>query len=283
MSMRSQDLAHKPWYAALGFHTEPFSITPDISLAFPGEQYVRAYEQLHQACQSGVLAVLTAEIGLGKTFIVRGLISSLPVQVRVAYLFNPVLDQVGLLRAIYSEFNGGELPMSMHLPSLHHALVNLVLQGAARGERFVVIVDEAHRLSADALETLRLLSNLETEQSRLISLMLVGQPELERTLALRAMRPLRERIGTWVQLHPMNREDCCAYVQHRIARTHTEGSFHFSRLALWWLHWRTKGVPRRINLAAERVLQLACRRPHTRRVNWLMVWLACRDYRKAWK
>jgi len=272
-----------PCYEALGFKHIPFSITPDTSLAFPGKQYVQAYNHLHHACMTGTLAVLSAEIGLGKTFVIRCLIRALPERVKVAYLINPLLDQVALLREIYAEFNAGALPASEHLQSLHHALVQLVLQGASSGARFVIIVDEAHRLSAEALEALRLLSNLETEQTKLISLVLVGQPELERTLALRAMRPLRERIGAWLRLRPMSRKQCSAYVQHRIARTHRDGRFSFSPAALWVLHWRTQGVPRRINLAAERAVLLACTRRNTQRISWSMVWQACNEFRRVWR
>jgi MSHA biogenesis protein MshM len=137
-------------------------------------------------------------------------------------------------------------------------------------------------LSAEALEALRLLSNLETEQVKLISLVLVGQPELERTLALRAMRPLRERIGMWLRLQPMSRTECAAYVRHRIERTHPDGDFVFSPAALWLLYWRTRGVPRRINLAGERAVLLASARPESRCVTGPMVWEACGEFSRVW-
>lgn len=280
--MGVQDNTLGSCYATLGFNSIPFSITPDTSLAFPGAQYVSAYNQLYYACTNGALAVLSAEIGLGKTLLIRCLIRALPTHVKIAYLINPLLDQVALLREIHAEFNGGDPPAHEHLPSLHHALVNLVLRGAARGHRYVIIVDEAHRLSTEALEALRLLSNLETEQVKLISLVLAGQPELERTLSLRAMRPLRERIGAWLRLRPMSRGECDAYVRHRISRTHTDGRFAFTPAALWVLHWRTQGVPRRINLAGERAVLLASTH-NTRRVSWTMVWDACNEFAKVWK
>jgi general secretion pathway protein A len=269
-------------YGALGFHSMPFSITPDTSLVYPGEQYVSVYDQLHYACTSGALAVLSAEIGLGKTLLVRCLIRALPPQVKVAYLINPLLDPDTLLRDVYAEFNDGEPAQQAASPSPYHALVSLVMGGAAQGIRYVVIVDEAHRLSADALEALRLLSNLETEQVKLISLLLVGQPELYKTLALRAMRPLRERVSLWLRLRPMNLKECSAYVRHRISRTHQDGRFSFSPAALWVLHWRTKGVPRRINLAAERAVLLAGTQ-HSRRVIWSMSWNACNEFKKVWQ
>lgn len=280
--MGLQDNALGACYEALGFHSIPFSITPDTTLAYPGEQYVSTFDHLHHACSSGMLAVLSAEIGLGKTLLVRCLLRTLPEHVKTAYLLNPLIDPAALLRSIYAEFNSGELPRQNLWPSLHNALVELVLRGAAQGNRYVIIADEAHRLSTETLEALRLLSNLETEQVKLVSVLLVGQPELERTLALRAMRPLRERIGVWLRLRPMDRAHCGAYVAHRIARTHTDGNFAFSRAALWCLHWRTRGVPRRINLAAERAVLLAYANS-TRLVTWSMVWEACNEFKRAWQ
>ena len=269
-------------YEELGFENIPFSITPDTALFFPGGQHVGAYNQLHHACMNGTLAVLSGEIGLGKTLIVRCVIRSLPAQVRVAYLFNPLLEFSDLLREIHSEF-GGQLPGRQDsLAVLHKDLVKIVLEGASRGERFVVIVDEAHRLNSEALEVLRLLSNLETERVKLISLVLVGQPELVTTLNLRAMRPLRERIGVWLQLTPLNREECAAYVRHRVARTHRDGNFHFTSTALWWLQRKTRGVPRRINLACERAVLLAYTR-QMRSVNWDLAKMACKEFSKVWR
>jgi len=268
-------------YEALGFTQAPFSITPDTGLFYPGSRHVAAYKQLYHACTTGVIAVLSGEIGLGKTLVVRCVLRSLPETVRVAYLINPLMDLPDLLRSIGRDFGGPALPNNAPLSVLHNHLVETVLEGARDGARFVVIVDEAHRLSGDSLEALRLLSNLETERSKLIGLVLVGQPELERTLALRAMRPLRERVGVWLKLGPLSRDECAAYVRHRIKRTHRDGGFEFTGMALWWLQWQTRGVPRRINLACERAVLLAFAMS-TRRVTASMVRQACREFSEAW-
>lgn len=268
-------------YRALGFEGIPFSITPDTSLFFPGSQYASAYNLICHACTTGVLAVLSGEIGLGKTLMIRCVLRDLPQQVKVAYLLNPLLDARDLLRNIYSEFTGRPAPLDLSASELHNALVDQVMRGAAQGYRYAVIVDEAHRLSPDALETLRILSNLETEQFKLISLILVGQPELERTLLLRAMRPLRERIGVWLRLTPMNRSECTAYIQHRISRTLGRGHFAFTPMALWWMHLRTRGVPRRVNLAGERAVLEAYARG-SNQVTWSMARAACREFKEVW-
>lgn len=268
-------------YTALGFDRAPFAITPDTSLFFPGGQYVSAYHELSHACVNGTLAVLSGEIGLGKTLIVRCVMRGLPAHVRVAYVLNPLLGFEGMLREIYAEFGGNTSVLKNGLAALHKALIELILEGSARGERFVVIVDEAHRLSSDDLELLRHLSNLETERAKLIGLVLVGQPELDTTLSLRSMRPLRERIGLWLRLSPLSRKDCYAYVNGRLDSTHRDGSFYFTASALWWLQFKTRGVPRRINLACERAVMLAYKQ-HRSSVNMSMTRQACNAFSRAW-
>lgn len=268
-------------HETLGFESTPFSITPDSSMLFQGQQYVSAHNDIRHACTSGALALLSGEVGMGKTLIVRCVMRSLPDHVRVAYLLNPLLDFTDLLKTVCQEFELDADPSVLGFSALYQALVQHVLHRAAQGARFVVIADEAHRLSVDSLEMLRLLSNLETEQRKLISVILVGQPELERTLQMRAMRPLRERIGIWVHLQSMRSEECAAYVRHRIALTHRDGDFTFTDTALWWIHRKTGGVPRRINLACDRALTLACAQG-SRRVGWGTARAACADMARAW-
>lgn len=244
-------------YEALGFSRAPFSISPDTSFFFPHSQHVTAYNNLRFAMQGGVMAVLTGEVGLGKTLICRYLLRNSPINVRVALLTNPLLTYSQILASIYKDFTGEAPCGGESMADTHELLTQYAVARAAMGEYLVVMVDEAQKLSAEALEGLRLLSNLETEQRKLISLVLVGQPELEKTLALRAMRPLRERIGIWCRLQPMARRECANYIRHRMALTQTVGAVHFTEIALFMIHRYTKGVPRRINLLADRALLLA--------------------------
>lgn len=268
-------------YKLLGFESAPFALTPDTTLFFPGGQHVAAFNQISHACAHGMLAVMTGEVGLGKTLVIRKVMRSLPEEVTVAYLLNPMLDHGELLREIYSRFSDAPVPSGMSLAEVHAALLKQVLEGTARGRHYVVIVDEAHRLQPESLEMLRLLSNLETEREKLMGLVLVGQPELERTLLLNAMRPLRERIGVWLKLSPMCRQDMGDYIRHRIRLTHSEGRFEFSDWALWHLHRRSKGVPRRINFACEKALLLAYARGQ-QRVGWTLARHACQEFSKVW-
>jgi general secretion pathway protein A len=268
-------------YQFLGFKSAPFSLTPDTTLFFPGSQHVAAFNQISHACAHGMLVVMTGEVGMGKTLVIRKVMRSLPEEVTVAYLLNPLLEHGELLREIYNRFCDAPAPSGMSLSEVHAALLQQVLVGTALGRHFVVIVDEAHRLQPESLEMLRLLSNLETERQKLIGLVLVGQPELERTLLLNAMRPLRERIGVWLKLSPMCRQDMGDYIRHRIRLTHREGRFEFSDLALWQLHRRSKGVPRRINFACEKALLLAYARGQ-QRVGWNLARQACLEFSKVW-
>lgn len=268
-------------YRFLGFESVPFSITPDTALFFPNNPHVAAFNQIRHACMHGMLAVLTGEIGLGKTLVIRTVLRKLPEEVKVAYLINPLLDSRDLLREIYNKFSDTPLTTEIAGADLQQALMQRVVAGIALGRHYAVIVDEAHRLQPEALEVLRLLSNLETEQQKLISLVLVGQPELERTLMLRAMRPLRERIGVWLKLVPLSRVEMDAYIHHRIRMTHQDGRFEFTPMALWHLHRRTGGVPRRVNYACEKALLLAYAKGQ-KQVNWSLARQACQEFSRVW-
>lgn len=268
-------------YRFLGFESVPFSITPDTALFFPNGQHVSAFNQIRHACMHGMLVVLTGEIGLGKTLVIRTVLRKLPETVKVAYLINPLLAPADLLREIYASFSDAPMNHDTLAGDLQGALFQLVTAGISSGRHYAVIVDEAHRLHPEALEVLRLLSNLETEQQKLISLVLVGQPELERTLMLRAMRPLRERIGVWLRLEPLSRVEMDAYIQHRIRLTHKDGRFEFTRMALWQLHRRTAGVPRRVNYACEKALLLAYAKGQMR-VSWSLARQACQEFSGVW-
>jgi general secretion pathway protein A len=268
-------------YRVLGFKNVPFSITPDTGLFFPNNQHVAAFTQIRHACIHGMLAVLTGEVGLGKTLVIRTVMRQLPEEVKVAYLINPLLDPLELLREIFISFS--DAPMTHDIPAsdLQGALLQLVMAGISVGHHYAVIVDEAHRLHPEALEVLRLLSNLETEQQKLISLVLVGQPELERTLMLRAMRPLRERIGVWLKLVPLSRVEMDAYILHRIRMTHQVGRFEFTPMALRHLYRRTRGVPRRVNYACEKALLLAYAQGQ-KQVGWSLARQACQEFSRVW-
>jgi general secretion pathway protein A len=169
---------------------------------------------------------------------------------------NPDQSYADLLASIYEDLTG-TLPQDQSLGALQRELPKLLLRLAEGGERVVVLVDEAHRLSGKVLEGLRLLSNLDTEKDKLMCLLLVGQPELEQKLAARALRPLRQRISVRYRLEPFTYRETRAYILHRL---HVADATHRFQLGAWVLlliYYWSGGVPRRINQLCDRALLAA--------------------------
>ena len=238
-------------YRALGFRSLPFNITPDRSLFYPSERYVAALQHLRFGVASGGFTMLTGEVGLGKTLLCRQVLAVKPPNTRIAYILNPPQTYVELLRRVITDLGGNATPGEDE-EQLQASLELLLFKLAGQNQRVAVLVDEAHRLPPEVLERLRLLSNLETDERKLLSLLLVGQPELDRTLASKAMRPLAQRISIRYRLDPMNRTETCEYIRHRVEVAHRSNNFEFTGLALRVIHAAAKGVPRRINQIADR-------------------------------
>ncbi len=240
-------------YKALGFRHLPFSITPDRRYFYPSVRYVAALQHLRFGVASGGFTMLTGEVGLGKTLLCRQVLAIEPADTRIAYILNPPQTYVELLRRVYADL-GGEPSGEKSEDQLQADLEALLFGLAEKNQRVAVLVDEAHRLPPEVLERLRLLSNLETDQRKLLSLLLVGQPELDRTLATKAMRPLAQRISIRYRLEPMNLKETSEYIRHRIEVAHKTNGFEFTGLALRVIHGAAKGVPRRINQIADRCI-----------------------------
>jgi general secretion pathway protein A len=241
-------------YQALGFSRSPFGITPDTSMFFPNSQHITVYNNLRFAMTGGGIAVLTGEVGLGKTLICRYLLRNAPSNMRAALIVNPLLSYPAILATIFRDVTGRHAARGLALSEIYEGLVSFAIQRAKNGDQIVVLVDEAHKLSTESLEGLRQLTNIESERRKLFSLVLVGQPELDKILALRAMRPLRDRIAAWCRLSPLTRQQCTSYIQHRISKTQQVGSVRFSWWALLYVYIYSRGVPRRINLLCDRSL-----------------------------
>ena len=263
-------------YQALGFRCAPFRITPDTSFFFPHGQYLAALGHLRYGVMSGGITLLTGEVGLGKTLLCRYFMRQVVLQdVRTAYVFNPQQNHADLLAALYRDLTGNEAP-TRSAGELHDLLYQTLIEFAQKKIRVALIVDEAHALSPELLEGLRLLSNLETEESKLISLMLFGQNELETTLSLPSMRALRQRISVWHRLRPFGWSETAEYIRHRVNNARVDGNFQFSRGALLAARHYSKGVPRRINQVCDRAVLLAFARGHYE-VNLSMLREAARE------
>jgi general secretion pathway protein A len=244
-------------YGALGFRSAPFSITPDTDFLVPQRQYREAISHLRFGLATGSFTLLTGDVGLGKTLLCRYLMRHLPANIRTAYIFNPQQNHAEFLTSILHDLTGTLPPRELSSAALHDALFQCLARLAGRGTRVALVIDEAHCLTPQLLEGLRLISNLETGKRKLVSLVLVGQNELEQTLQAPAMRALRQRISVWHRLRPFTMSESADYIRHRLQLAHTAGGFDISIPACLLAHRHAGGVPRRLNQICDRALLAA--------------------------
>ncbi|MEO8171277.1 MAG: AAA family ATPase [Oxalobacteraceae bacterium] len=235
----------------------PFSIAPDPRYLFMSEQHREALAHLLYGVGSGGgFVLLTGEIGAGKTTVCRCLLEQIPANCNVAYIFNPKLSVAELLQTVCSEF-GIDLPQAGDATSVKNyvdALNAYLLAAHAEGRHNVLIIDEAQSLSSDVLEQLRLLTNLETSQSKLLQIILIGQPELRSMLARPELEQLAQRVIARYHLGPLTAPDTARYILHRLAVAGMLAATVFPVPQMRQIHRLTLGVPRRINLLCDRAL-----------------------------
>lgn len=254
-----------------GLSREPFSIAPDPRFLFMSERHREALAHLlYGVGGGGGFVLLTGEIGAGKTTVGRCFLEQLPSHCAVAYIFNPKLSVAELLQTVCGEFgiavDPGETSIKAHVDALNRFL----LEAHAQGRQALLVIDEAQSLSAEVLEQLRLLTNLETAERKLLQIILIGQPELRDMLAQPGLEQLAQRVIARYHLGPLSREESAQYVAHRLAVAGPDGragaAALFDPAALAALHRLAAGVPRRINLLADRAL-LGAYAQGTRRVD----------------
>src|SRR5512141_2146226 len=239
-----------------GLKEPPFSITPDPRYVFLSERHRDALAHLLYGIGkggSGGFVQLTGEVGTGKTTLCRLLLEQLPEHTRVALVLNPKLSPVELLETICEELKLDVGERRGSLKGLVDTLNAYLLDAYAQGLRVVLIVDEAQNLSTEALEQIRLLTNLETPTQKLLQIILLGQPELRDQLNKPELRQLAQRITARYHLTPLDRDETEAYVRHRVAVA-GGARVPFSRLGLRALYQRSGGIPRLINIIADRAL-----------------------------
>ncbi|GIX35067.1 MAG: general secretion pathway protein GspA [Lysobacteraceae bacterium] len=239
-----------------GLKEAPFAITPDPRFVFLSERHRDALAHLLYGIGqggSGGFVQLTGEVGTGKTTLCRLLLEQLPQDTRVALVLNPRLSPVELLETICEELKIDLTGRRGSLKGLVDALNTHLLEAYAQGLRVVLIIDEAQNLSTEALEQIRLLTNLETPTQKLLQIILLGQPELRDLLARPELRQLAQRITARYHLTPLSVEETEAYVRHRLAVAGCT-RMPFTRLALRRLHQHAEGIPRLINVIADRAL-----------------------------
>lgn len=240
---------------SFGLSQDPFSIAPDPRYLFMSERHREALAHLlYGLGGGGGFVLLSGEIGTGKTTVCRCFLEQIPAHCNVAYIFNPKLTADELLRSICDEFHIALPPGAVTARDLIDALNRFLLCGHAAGQNNVLIIDEAQNLSADVLEQLRLLTNLETSERKLLQIVLIGQPELRRMLARPELEQLAQRVIARFHLDALSEVETSHYIAHRLAVAGLTGAPPFGKPALAQIHKLARGIPRRINLLCGRAL-----------------------------
>jgi general secretion pathway protein A len=236
----------------------PFSIAPDPRYLFMSERHREALAHLLYGIGSGGgFVLLTGEIGAGKTTVCRCFMEQVPDNCRLAYIFNPRLTVEELLLSICDEFGiflAPAGPGPVGVKGYVDAINGYLLQAHAEGKNNVLVIDEAQNLSPDVLEQLRLLTNLETSERKLLQIILIGQPELRTMLARPELEQLAQRVIARYHLGPLGEAETGAYVAHRLAVAGVTAATPFPRGLTPLIQRLTHGVPRRINLLCDRAL-----------------------------
>ena len=239
-----------------GLDERPFSITPNPRFVYLSQRHQDALAHLLFGVGrggSGGFVQLTGEVGTGKTTLCRLVLEQVPDKTRVALILNPMLSPPELLRAICVELEINVRGAGQSLQKLQDRLNRYLLERHAEGERVVLIIDEAQNMSRECLEQVRLLTNLETATDKLLQIILLGQPELRLLLARPELRQLAQRITARYHLDPLNQDETAHYVRHRLAVAGAPRC-PFSSDALNALYKTSDGVPRLINIIADRAL-----------------------------
>jgi len=232
----------------------PFSLSPDPAYLYPSRVHKEALSYLRYGIEGHAgFIVLTGEIGSGKTTLLQAVLSGLDQQTSVSRLVDTMLDAHELIEAIMLDF-GLDPGEGRSTPYLHRDLARFLVEQRAAGRLALLVIDEAQNLSLAALEQVRMLSNLETEKSKLIQIALVGQPSLRDMLGRPELEQLRQRVTVSYHLNPLDAAETSAYINYRLSRAAIGAPIEFSRDVTDLIHLHGAGIPRKINIIADAVL-----------------------------
>jgi MSHA biogenesis protein MshM len=243
--------------AHFGLRELPFGITPDTSFFFGSPRSQEALNTLLIAARNGEGFIkITGEVGTGKTLLCRKFMATLDADFVTAYIPNPYLEPRALMMALADELEV-VLEKDVDQHRLLKAITHRLLVLAGEGKRVLLCIDEAQAIPVESLEALRLLTNLETEKRKLLQIVLFGQPELDRHLALESIRQLAQRITFHYHLGPLSRDDLDFYIAHRLRVAGFDGARLFAHGAISQLYRASGGVPRLVNILAHKALMLS--------------------------
>jgi general secretion pathway protein A len=232
----------------------PFSLSPDPDYLYPSRVHREALGYLRYGIEGHAgFVLITGDIGCGKTTLLQTVLRGLDRQTSVSRLVNTMLDARELIEAVMLDF-GLDLGQGRSKPHLLHDLARYLVDQRMAGRLALLVIDEAQNLSLSALEEVRMLSNLETEKSKLIQIILVGQPNLRDLLARPELEQLRQRVTVSYHLQPIDAEETAAYINHRLRRAAIGAPLEFSRDVTDLIHRSSEGIPRKINVIADAIL-----------------------------
>lgn len=263
-----------------GLQEAPFALTPNTRYFLRAPSHSDALELLLVALRQreGFIKV-TGEVGTGKTLLCRLLLNELDKEACTAYVPNPNLPPDTLYEAVAEEL-GVDVAVCANVHQILKALNEKLIALAMDQKPVVLVIDEAQAMPEETIEALRLLTNLETESTRLLQIVLFGQPELDTTLSKDSLRQLRQRITFQTRLQPLNRDSVSQYLRHRLSQAGYNGSDLFAPAALRVIWRASGGIPRLVNVLAHKAM-LAAWGQGDRLVNRRHALLAVRDTESA--
>lgn len=259
-----------------GLNQLPFNLTPDTQFFCDLPTHREALNVLLIALQSGEGFIkITGPVGTGKTLLCRKLLNELPEPFITAYLPNPHLTPTGLHQAIADELGLQQACSAGQQQTLKH-INDYLLTTASLGKKVVLLIDEAQAMPLETLESLRLLTNLETEKQKLLQIVLFGQAELDEILEKKSIRQLRQRISFSYKLQALNKQQVTEYVLHRLQIAGNSHTDLLRPLSVSALHYYSQGIPRLINILTHKTLLAAYGKGQSR-ISWRHVQLAAQD------